>query len=312
MPTFDEELRDRIRRAMPPVTSGGDPLESVVRRRRRHATTRKVGTIATVAVLLLGTIGAFALVSSRSEQTPQPLATPGTPQPPVDNLGLPYQVCRVSSMPITITSGSGIADVFTRESDGACPKEGDGFVGVGIDVTGDGVLDATWGPLPDCWLRCEAFAAPDVNGDGVSEIAVSTEGADGFGVSMYAICESPTACQSTSTAPPAIQPITVSSTFDRGPEDGKPLQFAWVDVFTHASSADCAITGSQGPFFVLYSTEKLTPAQVQTTSILISGSTATVTDISTDTMPFSQAPMPGRELCGVPIYGAAAGLGGNA
>jgi len=302
MPTFDEELRDRIVRAVPTVPSDDGRLEAIVRRKRRHARARKVGTIATVAVLLIGTIGVFAALNGWSDQTPAPLTTPGTPQPPVGDLGLPYPVCRVSSMPITIGSGTGTADVFTKEADGGCPKEGDGFVGVGIDVTGDGVLDATWGPLPDCWFRCEAFAAPDINGDGVSEIAVSTTGADGFGVSLYAV----------TTSPPNVEPITVSSTFDTGPQDGKPLQFAWVDVVTHTSSAGCANTGDQGPFLALYSTERLTPAQVQTTSILIEGSTATVTAISNDTMPLGDAPMPGTEFCGTPIYGSAAGLGAYA
>jgi hypothetical protein len=295
MPMFDEELRDRIARSVPTVPNGDDPLEAIVRRKGRRVVTRKVGTIATVAVLLLGTIGAFALVSGRSTETPQPADT-GTP-PPVANLGLPYPVCHVSTMPITTTSGPGTASVFTR-ADGGCPKEGEGSDDVGVDVNGDGVLDATWGPLPDCYFPCEAFAAPDVNGDGVSEIAVSTEGADGYGVSMYAV----------TTSPPSIEPITVSSTY-AGPPDGKPLQFAWVDVYTHASSAGCGDTGDQGPFFQLYSTEKLTPARVQTTSILIEGSTATVTGISNDTMPLGEAPLPGTELCGTPIYGSAAGLG---
>ena len=148
--------------------------------------------------------------------------TPGvsTPAPLADDLGLPFPTCRVSSMPMTSELGGGSAAVFTKESDGGCPKANDGFVGVGVDVTGDGLLDATAGPLPDCYFKCEAFAAPDVNGDGVSEIAVSTAGADGFGVWLYAV----------TTTPPSIEPIIVSSTFDQGPSDGDPLQFAWVDV----------------------------------------------------------------------------------
>ena len=296
MPTFDEELRDRIARAVPTVPSDDDRLGAIVRRKRLRTATRKFGTIAVVATVLLGTIGAFALLNGRSQQTPGPADTSA---PSVVGLGLPFPTCRVSSMPISTDAGDGSAYVFTEAPEGDCPKAGDGTVGVGVDVDGDGVVDATSGPLPDCWFQCEAFAAPDVDGDGVSEVAVSTEGADGYGISLYAV----------TTSPSTIEPMTVSSTFDTGPQDGGPLQFAWVDVATHASSAGCVSTGEQGPFFVLYSTEKLTPARVQTTSILIEGSTATVTAISTDTMPSDQAPMPGRDLCEAPIYGSAAGLG---
>jgi hypothetical protein len=295
MPTFDEELRDRVQRASSLPPRREDLLETIARRKRRHATRRKVGTIAAVAVLLLGTVGVFALLNERSEQTSQPADTSAPPN--VEDLGLSFPICRVSTMPITTPAGAGTAAVFTKEGGGGCPKPDNGFVGVGVDVTGDGLLDATWGPVPDCFFRCEAFAAPDVNGDGMSEIAVSTEGADGFGVSLYAVA----------TTPPSIEPIIVSSTFDQGPPDGDPLQFGWVDVATHSSSAGCT-TGDAGPLFELYGTEKLTPAQVQTTSMIVEGTTATVTAITTDTMPFDQAPMPGTDLCGAPLFGSAAGL----
>ena len=188
---------------------------------------------------------------------------------------------------MTSELGDGSAAVFTKESDGVCPKANDGFVGVGVDVTGDGLLDATAGPLPDCYFRCEAFAAPDVNGDGVSEIAVSTEGADGFGVWLYAV----------TTTPPSIEPIIVSNTFHQGPPDGDSLQFAWVNVATHASSAGCAERRT-GLALPAVRNGEATPAQVQTTSMIVQGATATVTAITTDTMPRDQAPLPGRDLCG--------------
>lgn len=236
-------------------------------------------------------------ISPGSSYAWQPVPAGGTTTTGYD-LGLSFPTCRVSSMPIVAGAVAGTAVVFTKEGDGGCPRAGDGFVGVGVDTTGDGVLDASWGPIPDCYFRCEALAAPDVNADGVSEVAVSNEGADGFGVSLYAV--TPTT--------PSIEPIIVSSTFEQGPSDGDPLQFGWVDVATHASSAGCT-TGDAGPLFELYGTEKLTPAQVQTTSMVVQGATATVTSMSTDTMPFDQAPMPGTDICGAPLFGSAAGLG---
>ena len=293
MPTVDDELQRRIHRAapVPPDTAA---LEGIFRRKHRRSIVRRASAVGVVVLVLAGALVAFAAVDR-----PDTVTTPGvsTPTPLVDDLGLTFPTCRVSSMPMTSDLGGGSAAVFTKESDGGCPKADDGFVGVGVDVTGDGLLDATTGPVPDCYFRCEAFAAPDVNGDGVSEIAVSTEGADGFGVSLYAV----------TTTPPSIEPIIVSSTFDQGPPDGDPLQFGWVDVATHASSAGCT-TGDAGTLFELYGTEKLTPAQVMTTSMVVQGATATVTAITNDTMPFDQAPMPGTDLCGAPLFGSAAGL----
>ena len=294
MPSVDDDLQRRIQRAAPVPREGGPMFDAVVRRKRRRSVVRRASAVGVVALVLAGAIFAFAALDRPRTVTPG--AT--TPAPLAEDLGLPFPTCRVSLMPINTDSGAGTAAVYTKMTDGECPAPGDGAVGVGVDMTGDGALDASWGPLPDCWLRCEAFAAPDVNGDGVSEIAVSTEGADGYGVSMYSV----------TTSPAAIAPIEVSSTFDRGPQDGEPFEFAWVDVATHASSAGCVSTTGQDPSFALYWTEKLTPAQVETISIAIQGNLATVTDFSTDTMPLDQAPMPGRDLCGAPIYGSAAGL----
>jgi hypothetical protein len=42
--------------------------------------------------------------------------------------------------------------------------------------------------------------------------------------------------------------------------------------------------------------------------MIVEGTTATVTAISTDTMPLDQAPVPGRDLCGAPIHGSAVGV----
>ena len=42
--------------------------------------------------------------------------------------------------------------------------------------------------------------------------------------------------------------------------------------------------------------------------MIVQGTTATVTAITTDTMPPDQAPLPGRDLCGAPIHGSAVGV----
>ncbi len=42
---------------------------------------------------------------------------------------------------------------------------------VAVDVTGDGVADAAYGPI-GCQGGCSAFAAPDIDGDGTDELLV--------------------------------------------------------------------------------------------------------------------------------------------
>src|SRR4029453_3824165 len=105
---------------------------------------------------------------------PVPLTSP---TPSVENLGLDFQVCRVMSMPITVSGAPGTAYVFTRESD-TCAKVGEGQRFVAAALTGEGLVDTAPVQLEGSFppIGCEAFAAPDVNGDGTSEVAVSNAG----------------------------------------------------------------------------------------------------------------------------------------
>ena len=207
------------------------------------------------AAALVFTLGALAQstpaqhVSSQKPAT-QP-ATEPSPTAPVGVLGLPYPVCDVSTMPITTPLGQGSAAVFTHADNGCPTKPGsEAVVGVGVDLNGDGALDATTGPVPDCYMSCEAFAAPDLNDDGTSEIAVSNQGADGYGISLYAV----------TTSSPSIAPIT---------KDGDPFQFAWVGVVTHANAAHCETTDSGAHTFVLTDAEFDSPTTVDSVSYSI-------------------------------------------
>jgi hypothetical protein len=103
-------------------------------------------------------------------------------------------------MPIQTGSGTGVAAVLTKETDQGCPGGNEATVLLGVDVDGDGALDATAvSPLPDCYVECQMFATPDVNGDGVSEVGVATTGADGYGITLYAVALSPPSIPSNST-----------------------------------------------------------------------------------------------------------------
>ena len=288
MPTSDGTLERRIRAAAAQPGAAGDILERLVARKRRRAVMRKVGTIATVVVLVGGTLAAFAAVGAG--RATQPAVPSPSPSGAVGALELPYPVCDISTMPITTETGQGSVAVFARAADG-CPHEfADKTVDVGVDFNGDGNLDATTGPVPDCFTKCEAFAVADLNNDGTPEIAVSTEGADGYGVYLYAIM----------TSPPSVAPIT---------RDGDPFQFAWAAVATHADAAHCELSDTgKGTLVLTDATFEPPDASVDSTSFLINGTIATKTGQDhTTTVPLDQAPVPTNELCGTKIHGSAAG-----
>jgi hypothetical protein len=296
MPSIDDQLRTRMREAAPQPAGADDLVAHLGARKRRRAGVRRAGTVGLVVVVLVGTSGAFIALGRafRTEPIPGTLPTP-TQTPP--DLGLGFPICDVMSMPITVAGAQGNAYVFTKAIDG-CPKPGEGHRFVGADLDGNGTVDATAPELTDCFspVGCEAFAAPDVNGDGTSEIAVSTAGADGYGVWLYAV----------TTSPAAVEPITVVDPQGIGNVQTGTLQFAWVDVVGHSGGARCE-TRPDGGTFTIFGVDKLDPnADVQLTDLRIAGATATVVGASHDRVPIADAPAPGNSLCGAPLYGSAA------
>ena len=215
MPTVDDELQRRIHRAAP-VPPDTATVEGIYRRKHRRSIVRRASAVGVVVLVLAGALVAFAAVDRPNTGDPR----------------------RVDAGTLGRRLGAAVPDlprVVHADDERARRWLGRGLhQGVGRRMPQgqrrvrrrrrrrDGRRSARRdrGSAPRLLLRCEAFAAPDVNGDGVSEIAVSTAGADGFGVWLYAV----------TTTPPSIEPIIVSSTFDRGPSDGDPLQFGWADV----------------------------------------------------------------------------------
>lgn len=289
MPGSDGTMQRRIRAAAPLPTATGDVLDRVVKRKHRRAVVRKAGAIATVVVVIGGTLAAFAAVGAGPATRPAAEPSPTA----VGELGLPYPVCDISTMPLPTEKGPGSAVVFARRADDGCPQEfADKTVDVGVDLNGDGALDATTGPVPDCFIKCEAFAVADLNNDGVPEIAVSTEGADGYGVYLYAVM----------TSPPSIAPIT---------SDGDPFQFAWAAVAAHADAAHCTISDrGEGILVLTDATFEPPDASVDSVSFSIEGTIATKTGQDHTIVPLDRAPKPTDRLCGAPIHGSAAGATG--
>jgi len=295
MPSIDDQLRERITRSAPRTTGAEDLFTRLDRRKRRRVTARRTGTVALVVCVLVATAGTF-LALGRVFGPQEAIPIRPAPQP-IENLGFEFPICRVMSMPITIAGAPRTAFVVS-EATGGCPGAGEGHRYVGVDVDGDGAVDAI-AELHDCFppVGCETFAAPDVNGDGTSEIATSEAGADGYGISLYEMIGSP----------PALVPIEVADPLDIGNLQPGALQFAWVDVYAHTEGARCVLTPS-GSALGIYGYDKTgTETDVRTTTLSIepTSATATVTDTTTERMPVDEAPVPGSELCGTPIYGSA-------
>ena len=294
MPSIDDQLRTRMRKAAPRPAGAGDLVERLGARKRRRATLRRVGSIGLVAIVLLATAGTFFALGRAFRTAPIPAVTPTQP---IENLGLDFAICRVMSMPITVAGISGNAYVFTRATDG-CPQPGEGARFVAADLNGDGVVETPPVKLAGCFppVGCETFAAPDVNGDGTTEIAVSNAGADGYGVWLFAVTSSP----------PAVEPITVIDPHGLGNVQTGPLQFGWADVVGHAEGARCDSSPS-GTTLTIFGYDKFDPrTELRTTTLRIDGATATVISASHDRMPLAEAPVPGNEICGAPLHGSAA------
>jgi hypothetical protein len=297
MPSIDDQLRTRMREAAPRPAGADDLVEHLNARKRRRAGVRRAGTVGLVVVVLVGTAGVFVALGRAFRTEPIPGTIPTPSQTPPD-LGLGFPICDVMSMPITVAGASGNAYVFSDATDG-CPKPGEGHRFVGADLDGNGTVDATAPELPDCFspVGCEAFAAPDVNGDGTSEIAVSTAGADGYGVWLYAV----------STSPPAVEPVRVELPPGfKGFTPAGPLQFAWVDVVGHFGGAHCVTFDDGTRGFVIDSGDKLgSTADVSSEVFTLEGSIMGALDAGRQTLPLSDLPLPGSTLCGAPLYGSA-------
>ena len=129
------------------------------------------------------------LGAATTAPTPTPSPEPSQPSNERD-IGLGFPVCDVTSVRGEFGLGvTGTAYVATRTGDTDCPKLGDGMQVLAVDVSGDGLADTSYGPLRcDDW--CNAFAAPDVDGDGTDELLVQNIQFSVVGLRLFDVIES--------------------------------------------------------------------------------------------------------------------------
>ena len=193
---LDERLQRELDRAGRPADPSG-VYEELIRWRERRRIVRKVESgvlaIAVVAVSVAGVYGLSRVFSQDAEpgaatpSTPTPTPTP-SPSPTGKDIGLGFPVCDVTSVRGQFAPGvDGKGFVATRRGDtGRCPSTDGGMQVLAVDVDGDGVADASYGPL-DCDLRCSAFSAPDVDGDGTDELLVQNVEFSIVGLKLFEI-----------------------------------------------------------------------------------------------------------------------------
>jgi Tol biopolymer transport system component len=179
----------------------------------------------------------------RTEVEPTPTTSPSPASDAQVDLGLGFPVCDVRSLSADM-DGDGSADtvsVATKVSDaGGCPARGTSTEVLTVDLNGDGKADAIGGPLA-CPTGCEPFATPDVDGDGLAEIAIVVDRpADGTKrIQLWDV-----------TTPPGGE-LAVIPFVD---ENGDPATFTWGTV---------SVWGGSGPeVFGLSCTSRTSPPLV--------------------------------------------------
>ena len=177
-------LDDRLTTELERIARPADPAKAfqrVERRRSRLHLRRRVRSAGLVVVVMLGTIGGFVFLTDAfhagtevgGSVAPTPSATFTTAPGPID-MGLGFPVCNVRSMSADFDGNStrDTASVAIKMSDvGGCPAPGTSTEILVVDLDGDGRADAVGGPLA-CPSGCEPFATPDVDADGLPEIAI--------------------------------------------------------------------------------------------------------------------------------------------
>jgi hypothetical protein len=141
------------------------------------------------------------------------LGPPASPTNAQQAPGLGFPVCNVSSVAGTFQDGlEGTAYVATKVGDaGGCPPVDGAFNVIAIDLDGDGLADTVLGPI-DCELECRVFSAPDLNGDGISELLVVQQGGTVPALGVFAMQAN------LGTGGVALVPIDIASPGD--PEHG--------------------------------------------------------------------------------------------
>lgn len=167
----------------------------------------------------------------------------------------------------------------------------DGFQVLGVDASGDGIADGSFGPL-ECQPVCRAFAAPDLEADGLNEVAIavgSTGGSTLF--ELFAVAFA------------SIQELRFDC-IDCG------QLFLWGRPGGHAEGAYCPAGETRGDFvsWAAEQTDDGSEYAVVESFIDVKGSFLVQVDLRHSQVSFDEAALPpGGEgdFCGAPVMAVA-------
>jgi Tol biopolymer transport system component len=262
-----------------------------------------------VTRVTLGIDPAWQPVTGLASTTPDPSVTPAPAPSPTDgavtDLGFAFPVCNVQTLDGDF-DGNDITDlayVATEMSDApACPQADRATNVLGIDLDGDGNVDAQGGPIV-CELACIPFVATDLNVDGDDELFVAQLVSAVVGLTPYQLIDE--------GGGPAIVPITFAPPGDPAndlPAGEPPVLYVGGDEGfaarlecspTEAGAVLNAVTGD------LDSIERPTTWTVRQTIFQMDGARFVVLDSilseepAVEQGPFGSAVVP--ELCGEPF-----------
>jgi TolB protein len=231
-----------------------------------------------------------------SSTGPSPTATVAGPvvtsdAGPTTIPGVPQPACNVTKVTADFWSGtSATVYVYQRKPDvGGCPAPGESDSIVGIAPAG-GAVTGSYGPL-SCQPACHIFAAPDIDGDGLAELAISqVQGASTVFFTLYRVVES---------APGVTGPTLVLVSGQAAD------QIAWGGPVTRPEGAYCRDGASAREFWV-WQASPLGGGPVYHVSehlrVLIGNKLKDVMENSYDVSDFSKLPDGGgATLCGAPV-----------
>jgi Tol biopolymer transport system component len=171
-------------------------------------------------------VGASEPPSPSPSATASPTVEPSPEDPRITDVGLGLRLCDVSSLRGTFLDAYPDSTAFVGAEptpSGRCRLTEEMFGVIAIDLSGDGVADIASEPF-SCQTQCGAFAAPDVDGDGIDEILAINVGFSVVGLRLFDVVPNEDA--------PAIVPVMVEPPGDavlgyQGFDGSGPPQF-WI------------------------------------------------------------------------------------
>ncbi len=196
----------------------------------------------------------YPVIGGTPVTLPAETAAPIPPSKDDEQLALGFPVCNVSSIEGAFAEAGVNSTMFvaTRRGDtGGCPQPEAAFNVIALDADQDGAADTSYGPI-ECEFECRTFSAPDVDGDGTTELLVVQGGGVVVNAYLYDVV--------TTDGTPSITPVNVAAPGD--PQGGfePSTQAAFLvggDAFSLYGLQCGDLPAPEGPGIVATSAESL-------------------------------------------------------